>query len=162
MNEKKIIVACVFLTLVILGGGVYFLSKDTVQVGASQNARAQVDAKNYDWGKIAYDNGNVSKSFTIKNTGSDVLKLTNVKTSCTCTEAQISINGTKSPFFGMHSSSPWVGQVSPGKEAKLTVIFDPTFHGPSGVGPMTRLVSLETNDSKNPTLEFTLTGNVVK
>lgn len=164
MNDKKLIIGFIVLTLLILGGGIFVLSSTSVspKITASQNAKAQVDQKTFDWGNIPYSGGNATKTFTIRNTGTDVLKLTGVKTSCTCTKAQVTINGNNSPYFSMHSTSAWVGEIGPGKEAQLTVIFDPAFHGPSGVGPVERLISVETNDSNNPSLEFSLKGVVVK
>lgn len=165
MNDKKIVIGLIVLTLLILGGGIYVLSatsSTSPKVVASQNAKAEIDQKTFDWGNIPYSGGNVNKTFTIKNTGTDTLKLTGVKTSCTCTKAQVSIDGKVSPYFSMHATSSWVGEVNPGKEAKLEVIFDPAFHGPTGVGPMERLISVETNDVQNPNLEFSLKGVVVK
>lgn len=165
MNNKKIVISLIVLTLLILGGGIYVLSVTSaspVKITSSQNAKAQIGQKTFDWGNIPINGGNATRTFTIKNVGSDVLKLTGVKTSCTCTKAQVSIDGKTSPYFSMHSTSPWVGEVSPGKEAQLTVIFDPAFHGPTGVGPVERLVSVETNDVQNPNLEFSLKGVVVK
>ncbi|MBI2074964.1 MAG: DUF1573 domain-containing protein [Candidatus Levybacteria bacterium] len=164
MSEKKIIIIFVLITILILGGGVFFLSTSSApaQISSSKNAKVAIDQKTYNWGKIPYSGGNATKTFKIKNTGTDVLKLTNIKTSCVCTKALVVIDGAESPYFSMHSSSSWVGEVKPGKEASLTVIFDPAFHGPSGVGPITRIISVATNDINNPNLEFTLTGNVVK
>lgn len=164
MSDKKVIIGFIIGTLLVLGGGVYILSSSVApaQVTVSQNARVSVDQKTFDWGNIPYSGGNATKTFTVTNTGSDVLKLTGIKTSCTCTKAQITIDDKSSPYFSMHSTSAWVGEVSPGKQAQLTVIFDPAFHGPSGVGPMERLISVETNDSQNPKLEFSLKGIVVK
>ncbi len=164
MNDKKIIIGLIVLTVLILGGGIFVLSKSftSAEVTSSQNAKAAVDQKTFDWGNISYSGGNVTKTFTIKNTGSDVLKLTGIKTSCTCTKAQISVDGKISPYFSMHSTTSWVGEVPPGKEAELKVIFDPAFHGPTGLGPVERLVSMETNDSQNPKIEFSLKGVVVK
>lgn len=165
MNNKKTVIGFIVITLLILGGGIYFLSSTTsapAQITASQNAKVQVDQKTFDWGNIPYSGGNATKTFTIKNTGTDTLKLTGVKTSCTCTKAQVAIDGKTSPYFSMHSTSGWVGEVAPGKEAQLSVIFDPAFHGPSGVGPVERLISVETNDVQNPKIEFSLKGVVVK
>ncbi|MDP3733539.1 MAG: hypothetical protein Q8Q91_03255, partial [Candidatus Daviesbacteria bacterium] len=90
------------------------------------------------------------------------LKLYNVKTSCACTKANLTIDGKVSPKFDMHTKSSWTGEVAPGKDAILNVIFDQTFHGPTALGPMERLISMQTNDLSSPTLEFKLTGNVVK
>lgn len=164
MNDKKIIIGLAVLTLVILGGGVYVVSSTSAptRITSSQNAKVEVDQKIFDWGNIPYSGGNATKAFTIKNTGTGILKLTNIKTSCDCTKAQIAIDGKVSPYFSMHSTSSWVGEVAPGREAQLTVIFDPAFHGPTGVGPIERLISMETNDIQNPRLEFSLKGVVVK
>lgn len=164
MNDKKIVIGFVVLTLLILVGGVYILSvtsANPAQVNLNQNVKVEVDQKNFDWGKINYGT-DAAKTFTIKNAGTDVLKLTNIKTSCACTFAQVAIDGKVSPKFGMHTTSSWAGELPPSKEAILTVVFDSDFHGPSGVGPVERLISVETNDATNPKLEFSLKGVVVK
>ncbi len=163
MNDKKVVIGFILVTLLILGGGIYMLSANTSsKITTSLSVKVSVDQKTYDWGNIPYSGGNVTKTFTIKNTGSDILKLSGVKTSCTCTKAQLTIEGKTSPYFSMHSTSSWVGEVPVGKEAQLTVIFDPAFHGPSGVGPIERLISVQTNDVQSPGLEFSLKGVVVK
>lgn len=165
MNDKKIIIIGVVLTVVLLFGGVFFLTKTTAvpQITASQNAKAYVvDATSFDWGDIPMYKGNAIKVFTIKNKGTDTLKIYNIKTSCHCTKAYATISGIDSPSFGMSGLSAWIGEVSAGTEAKLTVAFDPAYHGPQGTGPINRFVSVETNDKSNAKLTFTVAGNVVK
>ncbi len=164
MGEKKLIIIFVAITALILGGGIFVLSSSSppAKITASQNAKAEVSERTFDWGNIPYSGEKATKTFTIKNSGSDALKLSGIKTSCTCTKAQILIEGKTSPYFSMHSTSGWVGEIPPGKEAELLVIFDQAFHGPSGVGPIERLISLNTNDVQNPTIEFSLKGVVVK
>ena len=165
MNNKKIIVGFIIVTLLMLGGGVWVLSNTTanpVKITSSQNAKVSIDTKSYNWGQIPYSGGNATKTFAIKNSGTEILKLSNIKTSCTCTKAVLEIDGKNSPYFSMHSIASWVGEVAAGKTAKLTVIFDPAFHGPTGVGPIERLISIETNDIQNPRIEFSLKGVVVK
>jgi len=165
MNDKKLIIILIISTLALLFGGIFFLTKttNTPQITTSQNAKAYVaDPTSFDWGPIPMNKGNVTKVFTIKNTGTDTLKLFNIKTSCHCTKAYATINGSDSQSFGMDSLSSWVGEVSAGKDAKLTVVFDPAYHGPSGMGAVNRFVSVETNDKANAKLTFTLTGAVVK
>lgn len=162
--EKKIIILTIAATIIIVVlGSVWLSSSSTPQVSASQNAKAYViSPTSADWGQIPMNKGNVLKVFTLKNTGTDTLKLYNIKTSCHCTKAHVSIGSDDSPDFGMDSYSSWVGEVAPGKEAKLSVIFDPAYHGPQGVGPISRFVSVETNDKANPKLTFTVTGTVFK
>lgn len=166
MSEKKVLFLMGVVTVVLLGGGVLFLSSTTTSVPAvvaSENAKAAtLDPTSFDWGTIAYGGTKATKKFTIRNTGTENLKLYNLKTSCHCTKARITIDGIDSPNFGMSGVSDWVGEVAPGKKATLTVVFDQTYHGPSGVGPITRFVSLDTNDRGIPKITYTLSGIVVK
>lgn len=163
MKQRTLLIILGIITFAILGLGVWLLSRPTgVEVEKSDQAKAEVGEANYDWGEIKINGGNVEKVFLIKNTGVSLLKLSGVSTSCMCTTAQVIINGKGSPFFGMHQKSSWVGEVPAGKEAELKIVFDPAFHGPSGVGAMTRQIEVETNDINNPKLEFVLKGNVVK
>lgn len=164
MNKNRIIIIFILLTVLIIVGGVALLSGSSTSatITASQNAKASVDQTTYDWGTININSGNVSKTFIIKNTGTDVLKFAKVKTSCHCTKAQVTINGNTSPSFGMNTVSPWIGEVPPGNEAQLNVVFDPAYHGPDAVGPITRYISVDTNDPNHSTLELTLTANVTK
>lgn len=154
------------VTVVLLGGGVFFLSSTTTsvpQIVVSDNAKAKtLDPTSFDWGNISYDGEKATKTFTIRNTGIESLKLYNIKTSCHCTKAYVTIDGRDSPSFGMSGVSDWVGEVAPGKEARLTVIFDQTYHGPSGLGPITRFVSVDSNDRLIPKITYTLSGTVVK
>ena len=152
------------ITLVILGGAIYFGSQmgATPKVVTKQNIQLAVDSKSHDWGIIDYDNGIVSQNFAIKNTSQTVLELYDVITSCMCTTAQLITPSQTSRKFGMHEKSGSVFTVQPGETAQLKVEFDPAFHGPSGLGPVTRTVTMNTNDTANPQLTFALTGQVVK
>lgn len=165
MNEKKYIFVIVALTLVILIGGVVLVNKNasTPQISAERNAKAEtIEPTSFDWGTIGINGGNVTKTFTIKNSGTQRLKLFNVKTSCHCTVANLTIDGATSENFGMSTVSNWTGEVQPGNVATLTVIFNPAFHGPAGTGLVTRFVSVETNALGNEKITYTVTGTVTK
>ena len=165
MNEKKLILIFLVVTVVLLFGGVFFIGNTTSTpvISASQNAKASMVGPNsIEFGQVNYNGDNVIKTFTVKNTGTDVLKIYNMKTSCHCTQAFATIDGNDSPNFGMNTLSSWVGEIKPGKTAKITANFDPKYHGLAGVGPITRYISAETNDSSNSKLTFTLIGTVTK
>lgn len=167
MFDKKLTMFIVGITAVILIGGIFLASKSgsggevkSSATSMDSNTKAQVEETSYDWGEIGINDGNVEKVFKIKNTGSATLKLSNVLTSCMCTTAQLSLDGDTSPIFGMHSKSNYVLEVPSGKTAELKVIFDPAYHGPSGIGPITRQVEVATNDPATPKLNFMLTAVV--
>ena len=160
----KLILIGLSLTLLLIFGGVFLVSKtnNKASLAGGQNTQVSVDKTSYDWGEIGINDGKVQAEFTLTNAGAASLQLANVSTSCECTTAQIVIEGKASPYFGMHQKSSWTGQVEPGKSAKLIVEFDPAFHGPQGIGQITRQAVVETNDSKQRKLTFVTTANVIK
>jgi len=158
------IVWIVIITIGILVVAIYFgiKTKSINKITDSSEVSMTVDANTYDWGIIDYDVGIVSKNFSIKNTGNTTLQLYNIKTSCMCTTAQLKTPEVTSRKYGMHEKTTGVIEVKPGETANLLVEFDPAFHGPSGLGPITRTVTINTNSTKNSVLTFNLSGTVVK
>lgn len=98
--------------------------------------------------------------FSIKNSGSGPLELTSVSTSCDCTYAYLTIGTQKSPKFTMHGTTNWKGSVPAGQEAQLEIIYEPAIMPVKG--PVTRMVSVTTNDPKNPTLMFEVSATVTQ
>lgn len=170
MNHNKIgfidpfILWTGIITVLILVGAVFLGIKSggKPSVDESNQVKISLSGTSADWGTIDYDKGIVSKSFEIKNDGTETLQLFDVKTSCMCTTAQLITPSKTSQKFQMHDESSSVFTVGPGETAQLLVEFDPAFHGPSGVGPITRTITLETNDVSQKELSFELTGTVVK
>lgn len=162
MNDRKFMIGVIVVTLVIIGAGIFFASRigAPAQVQANPDARASVTDTTYDWGTIGINDGKVGKEFEISNSGTGPLKLSNIETSCMCTTAQLILGDTQSPAFGMHAKSGYIMEVPPGGTAKLKVVFDPLFHGPSGVGPISRQVTVTTNDPSSPVLSFMLSAVV--
>ena len=76
---------------------------------------------------------------------------------------RLKINGKESPVFGM-SNNPtnWSETLSPGEEAELIAIFDPTHHGPEGTGLITRTISIKSNDTIDALKEVQFEADVVK
>lgn len=163
MSEKRVMLAVVGATALIIAGGVWWSARDGAVSGVSvtsDDAKAQVMESTYDWGEISIDGGKVEKVFDIKNAGAGVLQLYNVSTSCMCTTAQLLLGDRQSPEFSMHSKSSYKLEVPPGETAQLKVVFDPAFHGPSGIGPVTRQIEVQTNDANQQKLDFVLTAMV--
>lgn len=162
MSDIKLIVWVIVFSVIIMVGGVFINAKVSTprNVSFNNNAKLQVDKTSYDWGNISMQKGKVEATFSIENTGVGDLKLYNVSTSCHCTTAQLFLNGVGSPLFGMNTKSAYVMVVPKGAKAELKVVFDPAFHGPNGVGAISRRILVSTNDSSNAQLEFSLTALV--
>lgn len=154
----------VLVSVLVLGIAVYF----GVQLGGGNQVNADTavslnsEQNSHDWGEIPIDGGVVQASFFIENTSAETLKLYNVLTSCMCTSAQLKTANKLSPRFGMHEKGGSVFTVDPGETAELVVEFDPAFHGPSGLGAISRTVTMQTNDANQPELSFHVTATVVK
>lgn len=165
--DKKFIIGIALFTIVILGGGIYYStnSPSKAAVEKTNGAKIQIFEENFDFKDIKYDAGNAKHPFKIKNNGTKDLTIANMATSCMCTKVYLQTKKEKSPEFGMKghaSESSWTGIIKSGEEAQIFADFDPTAHGPSGVGPVSRLVSFETNDPDKPYVEFSFKGTVVK
>lgn len=174
ITERKIIIAVTIVTALILGGGIVFLgssSKGTLgaktALQKTAGAKIEVRERKFDFKDIPYSGGNVTHEYWIKNSGDQELKVANLKTSCMCTKTYLKTAKEKGPEFGMqgHASggaSDWIGKLLPGEEGQIMAVFDPTAHGPEGVGPVSRFVSFETNDPDHPYIELEFSGVVVK
>ena len=163
-KESKIIIGGFLGLLILITGGMLWLSKTSASpsVEATSNANAVTKVVSHEWGEIGINDGNALAEFSISNDGTDTLKLFNVVTSCACTTAQIVVGDEVSPLFGMHTKSNYIAEVPAGDTAILKVEFDPAFHGPGGVGPVNRQIVVETNDPGQPELNFMATGTVRK
>ena len=157
------LVGTIAVTIFILGAVVYFGLKagTTAKVITDSQVELVANDTQYDWGTISMANGIVNKSFTIANPSDAPLKLYDVKTSCMCTTAQLKTASQTSKKFGMHEKNSNVFEINPGETAELFVEYDPAFHGPSGIGPISRTITMDTNDPDQPTLSFLVTANVV-
>lgn len=132
---------------------------NTASYNITDNERPKVDAPSTfsDLGTMKVKDEKKAE-FAIENKGNNPLVLSNISSSCGCTVGQITIDGTTSPEFGMHSKGTWQGTVEPGKIATLTVIYRPYIMPVSGV--VTRDVYVSTNDPENQKLTFSVRANV--
>lgn len=165
--DKKFIILMTVLTLGIIGFAVFILGSSTTNtkaiVSKTIGAKISVDHNFKTVGNIGYSNGILYHVFPIKNTGSKDLEIANMNTSCKCTKVFLKLNGKNGPEFGMKgmsAPSSWKGILKPGESAEVIAAFDPTYHGPQGVGDVSRTVSFETNDPNQPYVEFSFKGTV--
>lgn len=139
----------------IITGGVLFFAQpepaDHTTMAAQISGNGldfALDPENYDFGTISMKNGLVTKEFIVKNTRLEPVLLSEAYTSCMCTDALVLINGREFGPFGMqgHGAMKMLNQsLEPGQEARLQVTFDPSAHGPAGIGVIERSVSLKSD-----------------
>lgn len=167
--SKQFIWVIVIAVGVLVFGGVLFYAQPEPQDHSSMNTEnsdntlnLKLDPVNYDFGTISMKNGLVTKAFSVKNEQTEPIKLSELYTSCMCTEAKIKIGSEQFGPFGMlgHGAMKMLNQsLAPGQEAQLEVTFDPNAHGPSGIGVIERVVTLKSDkgDLANVNIKATVT-----
>ncbi|MEK7159002.1 MAG: DUF1573 domain-containing protein [Patescibacteria group bacterium] len=123
-------------------------NKDSANLLPSQ---LQAVESSYDFGNISMAQGKVAKVFSLRNNTAQNITIKKLYTSCMCTKATLIKNKEYFGPFGMpaHGFIPAVdANIESGQSAQVEVVFDPAAHGPAGVGPIERNVTLETNDGK--------------
>lgn len=165
--DKKFVIGIIVFVLIVFGFAIAFAGNGSSKavVEKTLGAKIEIDHSSKDLGNIEYDKGIIPHSFSIKNVGTKDLEIANMVTSCMCTNVYLKSSEGKSEEFGMKgmtNPSDWKGIIKPGGTAEVVAEFDPQFHGPQGVGPISRTVSMETNDPDHPYVEFSFEGVVIK
>jgi len=146
--------------------GAYFLvaggQKPAVTIASysstdKERPRAEVKKTFKDLGKIKVSDEK-SAEFSLKNVGQRPLQLSNISSSCNCTLGQVVIDGKESELFGMHNVSDFAGEIQPGREGKIKVIYRPYIMPVYGL--IEREVYVTTNDPDNAKLVFKVKANV--
>lgn len=166
---KILIGVLVFSFLLIVGFAVWQGGKEpsTKVAGATASANIkdlEVSPASYDVGTIKMKDGNVVKTYEVKNISSESMKLQRIATSCMCTKTKIKIGDRETREFGMEGmgdkNPPINLELPSGQTATVTAIFDPAAHGPKGVGPFDRTVFLYFSNPSG-TKELKFNGTVV-
>jgi hypothetical protein len=106
----------------------------------SSGPKIQFAESVYDFGKVSAGDP-VKHEFVFTNTGNELLILTNVQPSCGCTTA-----------------GEWSHQVEPGKTGTIPVQFNSSAYN----GPVTKTVTVTSNDKGQPTVVLQIKGTVWK
>ncbi|MFH1187219.1 MAG: DUF1573 domain-containing protein [Candidatus Levyibacteriota bacterium] len=165
--DKKFIIGIVAFVILIFGFAIVFAGKGSSKavIEKTVGAKIEIDYSSKNLGDIIYEKGTVPHSFPIKNIGSKDLEIANMTTSCMCTQVYFkgkSEESSKYGMKGMSAPSDWKGVLKPEESAEIIIEYDPQYHGPQGLGPISRTVSMETNDPDHPYVEFNFEGVVVK
>lgn len=128
--------------------------KPTAAIGEVTGALT-FDKSQYDFGTISMAKGKVSKEFILENKTQGDIRIGDTYTSCMCTEVELKAGNKVLGPFGMqgHGLSSGINlTVKPGEKLIAKVVFDPSAHGPSGVGPIERQVAINTSAGSEPAI----------
>lgn len=116
------------------------------QSAPADSPKISIDPTFHDFGDVSQAAGEVTQSFTVRNTGKTSLEINNLLSSCGCTSATLVVDGKEGPRFGMHNNpKDWSATIDPGSAAVLKVYYDPNVH-PDFRGEATREITIFSND----------------
>jgi len=113
---------------------------------------------NFDFGPVSMAAGKVSHRYWFRNASDAPVLIRRIYTSCMCTTATLVKGARIVNQYGMpgHGPVPRVDEsMGPSEAAYLDVVFDPAAHGPAGVGPTERAVTIESDAGEPLVLGFT-------
>jgi hypothetical protein len=167
-KSRKVAISAVVVALVL--GGLIAAAKpkpDTTQTAPQAQPPAPVHRilgakeSNFDFGTVSMAAGKVTHRYWIRNTDTSPITIKRLYTSCMCTTAALVKANRKYDPYGMpgHGFMPTINApMAPGESAMVEVVFDPAAHGPAGIGPVDRFVTLQTD--REPPLELAFTATV--
>ena len=120
-----------------------------------------------DLGTVSQKNGPATTKFVIKNEGKSDLIIDKISSSCGCTSASLIYKDIEGPRFYMaghgydEPETDWQVAISPGDKAIVKTYYDPTVH-PDLTGPVTRTISVHSNDPVDFETKLTIVLNQTK
>lgn len=160
-NKMNMTTSIGFIAAILILVGLVWITRLDSPSGAASvkvsGGSLTTEERKYDFGSISMAAGNVEREFRLKNSGAEAIVIKKIYTSCMCTEATLIIGDRRKGPFGMpgHGSLGSIQEVvGPGEEAIIEVVFDPQAHGPAGVGPIQRVVTIEHDSGQPIGLEF--------
>lgn len=161
MKEYKSTLFIILSIFAILGvlfwiSSAYSDSGEVLNLSAPAGALT-VDERFFDFGEISMVNGKVKHNFKVKNLSANPVSVEKIYTSCMCTSGTLILKDKRFGPFGMpgHSATPKVSQIlNPSEEAVIEAEFDPSAHGPAGVGVIQRAIYIETENGGKIELGF--------
>jgi len=162
MKKTQIIILIVILAAIGLAigfakGGNSNQTPSSEVAAVANNSVIVVENSSFDFGDMDIFGGKVTSEYILTNTGEHDVTVTSATTSCGCTEGEI-----EGESFGMHFGMSSEVTIPANSSVTVTGTFDPLAHGPDAVGPVTRMLMLQTNSTVTPELEVRLIANVIK
>lgn len=99
-----------------------------------------------------------SATFTVRNSGNQVLQIYSGTSSCNCTFGQVVKGDNISPLFGMHNKRKFLVELAPGEEGSVAIIYRPYLMPSLGLNK--RFITIKTNDPENSEVNFDIEATV--
>ncbi|MDP3041529.1 MAG: DUF1573 domain-containing protein [Candidatus Omnitrophota bacterium] len=125
------------------------LEKRLVKETGEKRPQIVLEAASFNFGKVSKKQGKLTKNIKLFNRGNSDLAIKNIKVSCACVTAALTVNKNKSPYFNTQGApAGWQMVIGPDKSGELEIILD-LGHSSIPLGKVTRDVLITSNDPLN-------------
>ncbi len=126
------------------------VEKRLVKETGEKRPQIILEAASFNFGKASKKQGKLTKNIKLFNKGSADLAIKNIKVSCSCVTAALTVSKDKSPYFGTQGApAGWQMLIGPGKSGQLEVVLD-LAHPSITNGKVIRDVFISSNDPLYP------------
>lgn len=138
------------------------IEEKLISKAGKNRPQISIDPLSYNLGRVSKSKGKLKLNIKVQNTGKDVLKITDLKTTCACTTVQLKINKYTSPSFSTEGAeSGWEASIGPEEKGELLIVTDLT-HEHVHLGPMVRTVEIRSNDPVRSLIKIEFEAEIVK
>lgn len=159
MPKKYHSILITLAAVAVVGVGFVLMARNAGYTATQNTGPAVMSAAetSYDFGDISMAAGKASHRFTFTNSAGSPVEIKKIYTSCMCTQAMLFLGGKKFGPYGMpgHGIVPPVNQtLAAGSDGAIDIVFDPSAHGPAGIGKIQRSITIESSSGAPLVLQF--------
>jgi len=119
-----------------------------------------LEPTSFNLGQVSKKQGKIEKVFKLYNKGTEKLIITDIRVSCSCVTASLTVGKNKSPYFGTQGvPSGWQVIIEPGQSGDLGVVVDLN-HPAIVIGKLFRVINITSNDIINPDVTVKIEAEV--
>lgn len=138
------------------------IKKQLAEKAGKKRPQILIEPMSKNVGDVSKSRGNLELTIKVKNLGKEVLKITNLKTSCACTTVKLITEKDQSASFGTQGvPSGWEAEIISNEEARLVIQLDLN-HEHVHLGRMVRIVEVTSNDPIYPVKKVKFEAKIVE
>ncbi len=136
------------------------VEKRLVKEAGEKRPQIVLEVASFNFGKASKKQGKLTKNIKLFNRGNSELAIKNIKVSCSCVTAALTVNKNKSPYFGTPGApADWQMVIAPNKGGELEIILD-LAHPSIPLGKVTRDIFITSNDPLYPEVSVRIEAEV--
>lgn len=138
------------------------IEKKLIERAGDKRPEIFIQPLSYNLGKVSKNKGELELKVKVQNKGNEVLKITDLKTSCACTTVRLKTENFETPAFGVKEvKSEREANLAPQEEGELIIVTDLN-HPHVHLGQMLRIIDIKSNDPVYSLVKVEIEAEIVE